>query len=82
MIHWGTITPSPAPMPRRLTDQEIWLKVKSSGIACEWYFNEVSYHAKAVERCVKVFTEASQKMVGFISRDGFIRTIFVSRSQC
>lgn len=80
MIHWGTTTLSPPPLLRRVTDQEIWSKVKSSGTAAEWNFNKFPCHTQAVERCVKLVTEASQKVVGFSSRDGFIRTTLLSRS--
>ncbi|GBM88191.1 hypothetical protein AVEN_57948-1 [Araneus ventricosus] len=80
MIHWNTITLSPPPLLRRFSNLEIWSKVQSVGTAAEWNFDKFPCHTQAVERCVKLVTEASQKVVGSNSRDGFIRTTLLSRS--
>ena len=53
--------------------------VIKSGTGAEWNFDKFPCHTQAVERCVKVVTEASQKNVAK-SRDGFIRTMVLSRS--
>ncbi|GBL96396.1 hypothetical protein AVEN_43714-1 [Araneus ventricosus] len=80
IINWNTITLSPPPLLRRFMNQEIWSKVQSGGTAAERNFDKFPCHAQAVERCVKLVTEASQKVVGSNSRDGFIRTALISRS--
>ncbi|GBO02969.1 hypothetical protein AVEN_126276-1 [Araneus ventricosus] len=80
MIHWNAITLSPPPLLRKFTNQEIWSKVQSGGTAVEWNFDKFPCYIQAVERCVKLVTEASQNVVGSNSRDGFIRTTFLSRS--
>ncbi|GBM24085.1 hypothetical protein AVEN_38283-1 [Araneus ventricosus] len=80
MIHWNTITLSPPPLLRRFSNQEIWSKVQSGGTAAEWNFDRFPCHTQAVKRCVNLVTEALQKTVGSNSRDGFIRTTFLSRS--
>lgn len=36
-------------------------------------------HSQAIERCVKLVTEASSKVCGPEARDGFIRSQIVSR---
>lgn len=80
MIDWNTASLSPPPLLRRLTDQEIWSKIQSGEKADEWNFNKFPCHTQAVERCVKLVTEASQKVVGSDARDGFIRSTLLSRS--
>ncbi|GBL73723.1 hypothetical protein AVEN_230709-1 [Araneus ventricosus] len=81
MIHWNTIRLSPSPLLRRFTNQEIWSKVQLGGKAAFWRnFDKFPCHTQAVERCVKLVTEASQKVLGSNSRDGFIRTTLLSRS--
>lgn len=80
MIDWKTTALSPPPLLRRVTDQEIWSKIKSRGTAAEWKLDKFPCHTQAVERCVKLVTEASQKVVGPNSRDGFIRSTLHSRS--
>ncbi|GBM46611.1 hypothetical protein AVEN_95606-1 [Araneus ventricosus] len=80
MIHWNTITLSPPPLLRRFTNQEIWSKVQSGGTANGLNLEKFPCHTQAVKRCVKLVTEASQKVVGSNSRDGFIRTTLLLRS--
>ncbi|GBM51386.1 hypothetical protein AVEN_168772-1 [Araneus ventricosus] len=80
MIHWNTITLSPPPLLRRFSNHEIWSKVQSGGTAAEWNFDKFPCHTQAIEQCVKLVTQASQKAVGSTSRDGFIRTTLLSRS--
>ncbi|GBM29438.1 hypothetical protein AVEN_189654-1 [Araneus ventricosus] len=80
MIPWHTVTLSTPPWLRRFTNQEIWSKVQSRGTAAEWNSDKFPCHIQAMERCVKLVTEASQKIVCSNSRDGFIRTTLFSRS--
>ncbi|GBN39799.1 hypothetical protein AVEN_273552-1 [Araneus ventricosus] len=80
MIHWNTVTLSPPTLLRRFLNQEIWSKVQSGGTEAEWNFDKFLCHTQAVELCVKLVTQASQKGVGSNSRDDFIRTILFSRS--
>ncbi|GBM80494.1 hypothetical protein AVEN_91780-1 [Araneus ventricosus] len=74
MIHWNTITLSPSLFLRIFSNQELWSKVQSGGTAAEWNFDNFPFLTQAVERCVKLVTEASQKVVGSNSRDGFTGT--------
>ncbi|GBN89202.1 hypothetical protein AVEN_39737-1 [Araneus ventricosus] len=80
MNHWNTITLSPSPLLRKFSNQEIWSIVQSVGTADEWNFDKFPCHTQAVERFLKLVTEASQKVMGSNSRDGFIRTTLLSRS--
>ncbi|GBN25715.1 hypothetical protein AVEN_259451-1 [Araneus ventricosus] len=79
-IHWNTVTLSTPPLLRRFTNKEIWSKVQSGGTGAQWNFDKFPRYTQAVKRCVKLVTEASQKVVGSNSRNGFIRTTLLSRS--
>ncbi|GBM83545.1 hypothetical protein AVEN_272013-1 [Araneus ventricosus] len=46
-----------------------------------WDFIKFPSHMKAVERIVKLVTQASRKRVGSENRDGFIRATLESRKQ-
>ncbi|GBM46598.1 hypothetical protein AVEN_95596-1 [Araneus ventricosus] len=80
MIHFNAITLSPPPLLRRFTNQEICSKVQSGGTAAGWNVEMFPCQTQAVERCVKLVTKASQKVVDSYSRDGFMRTTLLSRS--
>ncbi|GBM95908.1 hypothetical protein AVEN_119553-1 [Araneus ventricosus] len=80
MIHWNTITLSPLPLLRRFRNQQIWFKVQSGRTVADGNFDKFPCHTQAVERCVKMVTEASQKVVGSNCRGGFIRTTLLSGS--
>ncbi|GBN80701.1 hypothetical protein AVEN_152068-1 [Araneus ventricosus] len=79
MTSQNTTTLSTPLLLRRFTNQEIWSKVQSGGTGTQWNLDKFPCHNQAVERCVKLVTEASQKIVGTNSRDGFIRTTLLSR---
>lgn len=80
MIDWNTAALSPPPLLRRVSDDDLWTKIKSGESADEWNFGKFPCHTQAAERCVKLVTEASQNVVGFKSRDGLIRTTLQSRA--
>ncbi|GBL62395.1 hypothetical protein AVEN_101522-1 [Araneus ventricosus] len=80
MIHWNTTSLTSPSLLQRFTNQEIWSWVQSGGTAAEWHFDKFPCHTQAVERGVKLVTEASQKVVDSNSRDGFIRTTLLSIS--
>lgn len=44
-------------------------------------FHQFPCHTQAVERCIKVVTEASYLVIGQDARSGFIRTIIKSRQK-
>ncbi|GBM29636.1 hypothetical protein AVEN_130109-1 [Araneus ventricosus] len=72
-------------MKRYLQVLYLWMKIKSliqSDSVPNWdiTFKTFSVHTQAVERYVKLVTEASGKACGAESRDSFIRTTLLSRS--
>lgn len=72
-ILWNNTPLLSQPLLRRVTNQEIWSKVQSRGTEAEWNCDQFPCHSQAVEQCVKLVTEASQKVVVCNSRDGLIR---------
>lgn len=68
-----------------LTPPSLLAKIPSTHITSEKALPEYEYlkfpcHIQAVERCVKLVTKATGKVCGHENRDGYIRTIFKSRS--
>lgn len=80
IIDWTTTAIYPPPLLRRVSDEEMWAKISTANTAKEWNFHKFPCHTQAVERCVKLVTEASSKVVGAKNRDGFIRTTLLSRA--
>ena len=80
IIDWTTTAIYPPPLLQRVSDEEMWAKISTANTATEWNFHKFPCHTQAVERCVKLVTEASSKLVGEKNRDGFIRTTLLSRA--
>ena len=70
---------TPPPLLRNFTDEDL-TKLIQTGIRLQPDFESFPIHTQAVERCVKLVTEASQKVCGADARDGLIRTTLFSRS--
>lgn len=81
IIIWMDRELSSPPLLNEISDHEIELHIKSGEVP-NWStkFKSFPVHTQAVERCVKLVTEASGKVCGAESRDGFIRTTLLSRS--
>ncbi|CAG9837591.1 unnamed protein product [Diabrotica balteata] len=56
------------PLTQHLADKEFWNRVKQVPI-----FGYFPCHTQAVEKCVKIVTDASIKVCGEECRDGCIR---------
>lgn len=80
MINWKTITLTVPPVLRSVSNEEL-IKGLSGDTAEIWKFSEFPSHTVAVERTVKLVTEASSKVIGPQSRDRFIRSTLKSRQQ-
>ena len=79
LIDWNVAKLSSPPLLRRVTNEKIHSFVQSGDIP-DWDVKKCPFHSQAVERCVKLVTEASLKVCDSQSRDGFIRTTLKSRS--
>lgn len=81
MINWMDCELSSPPLLAEISDDEIKSHIDSGSIP-DWNitFKQFPVHTQAVERCVKLVTEASGKVCGAESRDGFIKSTLLSRS--
>ena len=70
---------SSPPLLWRVTNEEIHFFVQSGDIP-DWDVKKFPCHTQAVEMCVKLVTEATLKVCGPQSRDGFIKATPKSRS--
>ena len=78
MISWENINITEPPLTRDITVEEINELVHSKQ---KREFPHLPCHTQAVERCVKLVTEAASLVCGEISRDGFIRSRIESRQK-
>lgn len=79
MVQWDICNVTPPPLLRNVPDEEIEEMIKT-GRPFTSDFAKFPCHTQAVERCVKLVTEASKSVCGTEARDGFIRTTLLSRS--
>ena len=79
IIHWNTAKLSSPPLLRGVSNEEINSCI-TTGDMPDWNVQNYPCHTQAVERCVKLVTEASSNVCGPQSRDGFIRATLKSRS--
>ena len=63
---------------RKFSDEEIDLFILEKR---KWNIENFPCHTQAVERCIKLVTEASQSVCGENRRDGFIRSRKESRKR-
>lgn len=79
LINWQYSAISESPLTQHLTDEDV-KSIISEGSSVLPLLFDIPCHTQAVERCVKVVTEASIEVFGAGSRDGFIRTRLLDRS--
>lgn len=70
LIDWQSTTITEPPLAAALTNQELQEIIQGTFVP---NFGKFPCHTQAVERCVKVVTEASLKVCDESSRDGYIR---------
>ncbi|GBM25556.1 hypothetical protein AVEN_272551-1 [Araneus ventricosus] len=81
IINWMDYDLSSPPLLKDISDDEIKSHIQSDSVP-NWdiTFKTFPVNTQAVERCMKLVTEASGKVCGAESRDGFIRTTLLPRS--
>ena len=79
LINWMDVIITVPPVFRYLSKEDITLLVTSD--SKEVNFADFPCHTQAVERCVKLVTEASAEVCGENARDGYIRARLQSRRQ-
>lgn len=73
LINWQDTEITEPPLTADVPEADIRSFVKSGGQSTI-EFERFPCHTQAVERCVKIVTEASLAVCGEVSRDGFIRS--------
>lgn len=79
IIDWHKCALLPPPILRNLSEDEI-KEIINSATKPVREMQKFQCHTQAVERTVKLVTEASSKVCGFVNRDGYIRSTLKSRS--
>ncbi|GBP41928.1 hypothetical protein EVAR_31691_1 [Eumeta japonica] len=80
IITWQDLKINEPPLTSKLSDEALKSIVKS-GFGTILKVKKYSCHTQAVERCIKLVTEASSAVCGEHKRDGFIRARLLSRQQ-
>lgn len=79
IIDWNKCALYPPPILRKLSEDNIREIINSAAKPVREIQN-FPCHTQAVERTVKLVSEASSKVCGFVNRDGYIRSTLKSRS--
>ena len=77
-INWQENEITKPPLCKKLTNTEIENNIRNKTLIC---FPALPSHKQAVERTVKLVTDASQKVIGRENRDGHINALLTSRSK-
>ena len=78
MIDWQETLISEPPLTRNMSPEDIEENIKTKAV---FHALEFPNHTQAVERCVKLVTEASIAVIGQEKREGFIRNRIASRKK-
>nr|CAH7763285.1 unnamed protein product [Callosobruchus chinensis] len=76
LINWMEVDVTPPPVLANITNEGLKLFIENNDTL---EFPRFPCHTQAVERCVKLVTEASSCVIGEEARDGFIRLRVKSR---
>ncbi|GBM82062.1 hypothetical protein AVEN_224080-1 [Araneus ventricosus] len=80
-IDWQACNVTPPTVFRHVSSHELLKMIQDDVPMNGWNFIKFPTQTQAVERIVKLVTEASRKRVGPQNRDGFIRATLESRKQ-
>lgn len=78
LINWQESHITEPPLTKNISDEDLKLLV-ATGDTPVVDFPQFPCHTQAVERCVKLVTEASAAVCGAPARDGFIRARLEAR---
>ena len=79
LINWQECNITEPPLTKHISDEDLKLLVGSGEATPVLDFPQFPCHTQAVERCVKLVTEASAAVCGAPARDGFIRARLEAR---
>ena len=77
MIDWQSTTITEPPLKKRISNEE--LKQMILDVPADIDILKYPCHTQAVERCIKLVTQASVAVCRYTARDGFIRARIASR---
>ena len=82
MIDWtgSNVSITSPPVIRNMTNEELVARLSDTELLFDWEFSKFPCHTVAVERMVKLVTEASASVCGKDSRERFIRSTLQSRT--
>ncbi len=80
MIDWSSTEVTSPPVLKNFSDEQLRNFLPGNKIPQIWDFQAFPAHTQAVERIVKLVTEASSKVFGQEVRDGHIRATLASRA--
>ncbi|GBO12394.1 hypothetical protein AVEN_221018-1 [Araneus ventricosus] len=81
LVDWQACHVTPPTVLRPISSHELLKMIQDDVPTDGWDFIKFPSHTQAVERIVKLNTEASRKRVGPQNRDGFFRATLESRKQ-
>jgi len=81
LIDWQNLDLTEPPATQNMTNEVLQGMIASKNPQQLILFPSFPCHTQAVERCIKLVTEASGLVCGVVSRDGFIRSHIQSRSE-
>ena len=79
MIDWTEVAVTSPPVLIHMSDEELIEKLSGDELFEEWAFRKFPCHTVAVERSVKLVTEAALKVYGHDARERYIRSTLKSR---
>lgn len=79
MIDWSSTSLTSPPVLKFINNEELINKLSSTEVHYDWNFCEYPCHTVAVERAVKLVTEASVKVCDIEGRDGNVAATLASR---
>jgi hypothetical protein len=79
LINWQECNITEPPLTKHISDEDLKFLVGSGEATPVLDFPQFPCHTQAVERCVKLVTEASAAVCGAPARDGFIRARLEAR---
>ncbi|GBM41224.1 hypothetical protein AVEN_180526-1 [Araneus ventricosus] len=79
IINWNSCVVYPPPILQDLSEDDIKSLINSDTTPIR-EIEKFPCHTQVMERCIKLVTEASNKVCGHEARDGYIRATLKSRS--
>lgn len=79
LVDWKKCEISEPPILKNFSEVEL-KNIAEGNFELIKKFRDIPCHTQAVERCVKLVTEASSKVCGAKNRDGIIKSTLISRS--